>query len=114
VSGRRLSVVVALLLVATPAGTTRAAARTTVTVEMTGFEFVLSRRSVPHGVVAFQLVNEGGIPHEFTIEGKSSEMVLPGRRATFVIKFRKPGRYPYLCEFPGHAHAGMKGVLRVT
>ena len=30
------------------------------------------------------------------------------------VTFTKPGNYPYLCTLPGHAAAGMKGVLKVT
>ena len=30
------------------------------------------------------------------------------------VTFTKPGMYPYLCTLPGHAAAGMKGVLKVT
>jgi uncharacterized cupredoxin-like copper-binding protein len=30
------------------------------------------------------------------------------------VVFRKAGRYRYLCTVPGHAAAGLKGVLRVA
>jgi uncharacterized cupredoxin-like copper-binding protein len=30
------------------------------------------------------------------------------------VTFSKAGTYPYLCTVPGHAAAGMKGVLRVA
>jgi uncharacterized cupredoxin-like copper-binding protein len=29
------------------------------------------------------------------------------------VTFAQKGNYPYLCTVPGHASAGMKGVLRV-
>jgi len=30
------------------------------------------------------------------------------------VTISKAGSYPYLCTVPGHAAAGMKGVLRVA
>jgi uncharacterized cupredoxin-like copper-binding protein len=90
-------------------------ARTTnVTVVMKEFRFILSKRSVRAGTVVFQLENKGHIPHDFKIAGKKSKLVQPGKKSTLRVVFRHAGRYPYLCTVPGHAQAGMKGVLRVT
>ena len=36
----------------------------------------------------------------------------PGKTGVLVVTLKK-GRYPYLCTVPGHAAAGMKGVLTV-
>lgn len=36
----------------------------------------------------------------------------PGESETLTVKL-PPGEYPFLCSFPGHALAGMKGVLTV-
>jgi uncharacterized cupredoxin-like copper-binding protein len=33
--------------------------------------------------------------------------------ANLTVTFTKPGTYRYLCTLPGHAEAGMKGVLTV-
>jgi Copper binding proteins, plastocyanin/azurin family len=38
----------------------------------------------------------------------------PWQTTTLKVTFTKPGMYPYLCTLPGHAAAGMKGVLKVT
>jgi uncharacterized cupredoxin-like copper-binding protein len=38
--------------------------------------------------------------------------IQPGTTAKLVVTFKK-GKYPYLCTVPGHAEAGMKGVLTV-
>lgn len=77
------------------------------------FEFVLSRKSVPKGKVIFTLVNRGQIAHDFAIDGKTSKLYQPGKTGSLTVVFRKAGRYPYKCTVPGHAEAGMEGVLTV-
>ena len=44
----------------------------------------------------------------------STKLLGPGEQdaATFVVP-RAPGRYPFLCSYPGHAQVGMRGVLVV-
>jgi uncharacterized cupredoxin-like copper-binding protein len=92
----------------------RAAATTTkVTVTATEFKFKLSRKTVPVGVVVFKVVNKGKIKHDFKIHGKKTPLIKPGKSATLKVVFSKKGRYAYLCTVPGHAAAGMKGVLAV-
>ena len=86
---------------------------TTLTVTMKEFKFVLSKRSVPHGVVVFKLVNRGALPHDFKIGGKKSAMLGKGKTGTLRVTLRA-GSQRYLCTVPGHAAAGMKGTLRVT
>jgi uncharacterized cupredoxin-like copper-binding protein len=76
--------------------------------------FTLDRTTVPHGAVVFQLVNKGVVAHDLRIAGKSSKLVPPRGTATLSVTLPKPGRYPYECTVPGHAAAGMKGVLKVT
>ncbi len=90
-----------------PAVTTR------VTVAASEFKFKLSKTRVPVGTVIFTVVNKGKISHDFKIAGKKTKSLLPGKKATLTIKFKKKGRYAYLCSLPGHAGAGMKGVLAV-
>jgi uncharacterized cupredoxin-like copper-binding protein len=87
---------------------------TTVTVKMKEFKFILSRSTVPHGSVTFKLVNIGALAHDIKINGKTSKKIQPGKKGTFTVLFTKKGRYPYICPIPGHAKAGMKGVLKVT
>ena len=91
-----------------------AAATTKVTVVATEFKFKLSKTKVAKGTVAFTLVNKGKLPHDFKIAGKKTALVKPKKTAKLVVAFKKPGKYPYLCTVPGHAAAGMKGVLTVT
>jgi uncharacterized cupredoxin-like copper-binding protein len=58
-------------------------------------------------------VNNGGIPHDMRINDQQTPNIDPGESATLEVTFTKPGKYPYLCTIPGHAEAGMKGVLTV-
>src|SRR5712691_12963422 len=86
---------------------------TTVTVTATEFKFKLSRKTVPVGTVVFRIVNKGKIAHNFRIAGKTSKTIAPGKSTTLKVRFAKKGRSGYLCTLPGHAAAGMKGVLGV-
>jgi len=62
--------------------------------------------------VTFVFQNVGHVAHDFKINGKVTPLLQPGMKAKLVVTFKK-GRYPYLCTVPGHAEAGMKGVLTV-
>ncbi|HWQ23918.1 MAG TPA: plastocyanin/azurin family copper-binding protein [Gaiellaceae bacterium] len=87
---------------------------TTVDVDMTDFAFELSEESVPWGTVAFRLVNKGGVGHDLQVAGKRSAVLNRGQTGVLDVTFPRPGQYPFLCTIPGHAAAGMKGVLEVT
>jgi len=87
---------------------------TNVAVSATEFKFDLSQQSVPVGTVIFTITNNGQIPHDFSIMGKTSDLIGSGQSTTLTVTFTKPGAYPYLCQVPGHAEEGMKGVLTVT
>jgi uncharacterized cupredoxin-like copper-binding protein len=107
------SVLVTLAFASLASGRSDSTKATAVTVKMKEFKFILSRTSVPHGKVTFKLVNIGHIAHDMRIGGKTSAKIQPGKTGTFVVTLKK-GRAPYLCPIPGHAAAGMKGVLKVT
>jgi uncharacterized cupredoxin-like copper-binding protein/cytochrome c551/c552 len=83
------------------------------TVTMTEFKFKLSKTKVPTGTVIFTVVNKGKVAHDFKIAGKKTPKIAPGKSAKLTVKFTKGGRISYLCTLPGHAAAGMKGVLAV-
>lgn len=87
---------------------------TRVTASMTEMKFRLSKTKVPIGTTIFTLRNQGIVAHDLKIAGKKSATIQPGRTGTLSVAISKPGRYPYLCTLPGHAIAGMKGVLTVT
>jgi uncharacterized cupredoxin-like copper-binding protein len=109
-----LGVALAALVVAAPVAARQSAvAATTVTVTMKEFKFVLSKTSVPHGVVTFKLVNKGKLAHDMKIAGKTSKLIARGKTGTFIVTLKK-GKLVYTCPIPGHAAAGMKGKLTVT
>jgi uncharacterized cupredoxin-like copper-binding protein len=107
-----VALVSAAVAVARPAHRAASAA-TTVTVTMKEFKFILSKKSVPHGKVTFVLVNKGALAHDLAIAGKKSALIGAGKRGKLVVTLAK-GNRPYKCTVPGHAAAGMKGVLKVT
>ena len=90
------------------------AAVTPIRVVAVEFRFRLSKASTHRGTVVFRVVNRGKVAHDFRIAGKKTPVIKPGKSALLRVVFRKAGRYPYLCTVPGHAAAGMKGVLRVA
>jgi plastocyanin len=95
---------------ASPATTTA----TTVKVTMSEFKFVLSKKTVPHGKVIFNLVNKGTVSHDFWIGGKKSKLIRKGKTGQLIVLSLAAGKRPYKCTVLGHAKLGMKGVLRVT
>jgi uncharacterized cupredoxin-like copper-binding protein len=90
------------------------------------FKFRLSVKTVPHGKVLFKLTNSGNLPHDLklcsspkgslknTCTGKASKLITPGTSTSLLVTFKVKGTYEYLCTVPGHAAAGMKGLLKVT
>jgi uncharacterized cupredoxin-like copper-binding protein len=111
VLGLALALVVAAVLAA-PGGA--AAPSTRVVVTMTDYKFALSKKTVKRGVVRFQVVNKGEVVHDFKITRKKTPIYATGKGGVLRVVFTKPGRYPFLCTIPGHAEAGMKGVLKVV
>jgi len=91
----------------------------------TEFAFQLSESSkLPVGNVTFEVTNKGKIPHSFKIctsptagtanscVGVATNVMKPGQVAVLTVKLTT-GTHEYLCTVPGHAAAGMKGVLGV-
>jgi uncharacterized cupredoxin-like copper-binding protein len=107
------AIAVALAVAAPVAARMSATSSTTVRVTATEMKFALSKRTVPKGTVVFNVVNRGKLPHDFKIAGKKSPVLRAGKSGKLTARFAKAGRYPYLCTIPGHAAAGMKGVLVV-
>jgi uncharacterized cupredoxin-like copper-binding protein len=84
----------------------------TVGVTATEFNFTLSQASVPSGNVVFRVVNTGKIAHDFSINGKTTPLLTPGKSTKLTVTL-KAGTFLYICTVPGHAGAGMKGTLTV-
>jgi uncharacterized cupredoxin-like copper-binding protein len=98
------------------AGTDRQARATAQTIQVSGGEFFfkLSTKSIAKpGQVTFVVKNIGHVAHNFKIDGKTTPLLNPGATARLTVAFAKKGKYPYLCTVPGHAAAGMEGVLTV-
>jgi uncharacterized cupredoxin-like copper-binding protein len=88
---------------------------TTVTVTLakpSEFKILLSKKTVGKGVTTFKVTNKGKLSHDFKIAGRKTRMLSNGKSATLRTILKK-GKYAYLCTVPGHAAAGMKGVLTV-
>jgi uncharacterized cupredoxin-like copper-binding protein len=105
-----IALTLAALVLAAP--TAASAATTKVSVTATDFHFKLSKASAPAGKITFALVNKGKVGHDFSIGGKKTAVIGPGKRATLTVTLKK-GTYPYKCTVPGHAALGMKGVFKV-
>ena len=65
------------------------------------------------GKVTFVFKNIGHVLHDFSIRGRKTPLIQPGKTAKLVVSFTKKGKYAYLCTVPGHAQAGMKGTFTV-
>ncbi len=90
------------------------AATVTVRVDTRDFSFTISRRSVPVGTtVRFVVRNRGHAVHDFAIAGKRTKLLGHGQRQTITVRFRKKGKYAFVCRVSGHARLGMKGVFSV-
>ena len=113
-----LGAITALSVAVTGAFGGPAAQTATTTVAVTAgkpseFKFTLSKKTVRKGVVVFKVANRGMISHDFKIAGKKTKSLAKGKTQTLRVTFARAGKYKYLCTLPGHAPAGMKGVLVV-
>jgi glucose/arabinose dehydrogenase len=82
---------------------------------MRDFAFRLSRSSVPAEKVRLVFVNTGSVPHDWVVPGQKrlrTKHLAPRGRQTLVVTLKK-GVLRFLCDIPGHAKLGMKGVLGV-
>ena len=106
----------ATLFALAPFAGARPAARASTSVSVTAkeYRFILSRKSAPHGVVVFHVVNKGKLKHDFKIAGKKTPLVKPRGKATLRVTLAKGKRYRYICTVPGHVTLGMKGTFRST
>jgi uncharacterized cupredoxin-like copper-binding protein len=89
--------------------------------------FKLSRWSMlPAGTVTFKVTNKGYATHDFKLctvpattsaknacVGKVTKLLRRNQTATLTVKLTKNGKYEFLCSVPGHAAAGMKGLLGI-
>lgn len=85
--------------------------------------------AMAHNVVVLKLGTDGAAFTTAGIAARATDYIAPDKKAlviaatplagngeTVEITFKVPavpGRYPYVCTFPGHFAAGMKGTLAV-
>jgi len=88
--------------------------------------FKLSKSSnIAAGTVTFKVTNGGALSHNFKLctkavtsstasacTGKVTPLLAKGKSATLTVTLAK-GEYEFLCTVPGHAAAGMKGLIGV-
>ena len=65
--------------------------------------------------VALEFTNAGAVFHDWHVDGLANveAAARPGQAGHVRFKIDAPGRYPFECTVPGHADAGMRGVLIV-
>jgi uncharacterized cupredoxin-like copper-binding protein len=114
--GNRAALFLACMAIAALAWALPAGAASSVSVtagKPSEFRFTLSTKSVKAGKVTFKVTNRGRIAHDFSISGKKTPLLNPGKSATLTVTLKK-GSAAYKCTVPGHAQAGMKGTLKAT
>ncbi|MCC7362121.1 MAG: cupredoxin domain-containing protein [Anaerolineales bacterium] len=84
-------------------------------IKANGLSFVTAEVHVPAGQpVTLRVVNQDGYAHAFDIDEFDIHAPLPANAAfDAVFTPAEPGRYRFYCGSPGHAAAGMTGVLVV-
>ena len=99
------------------ATTTTTATATSVPVSETEFKIALPKNTLSAGSYAFEVKNDGHIPHDFVVQGNGVDertpTIQPGKSATVNVDL-KPGTYDVYCSIPGHKQAGMDVKLTVS
>jgi uncharacterized cupredoxin-like copper-binding protein len=137
-----VAVIAAVVVAFAPAAHTRTAVAqatakphavpTTITVtagKPSELAFKLSKTSmVKPGTITFKVTNQGVAFHNFRIcsrpvasaalvknscVGRTTATLHHGDSATLTVLISKTGKYEFLCAIPGHAAAGMKGLIGV-
>jgi uncharacterized cupredoxin-like copper-binding protein len=76
-------------------------------------KFTSAPSEVAAGSATFELVNDGAILHDVTIEELDDEKVVEaegGQSATGTVEL-EAGEYTFYCSVPGHRAAGMEGTF---
>jgi plastocyanin/mono/diheme cytochrome c family protein len=100
-------------------------------VVMQDIAFAETAISIPgNEAVDVQMVNEGVLAHDFSIDEIQAEYEVtgdaatsadwdihvalgPGGQAVMSVTVSEPGEYTFYCSVPGHREAGMEGTLSV-
>jgi uncharacterized cupredoxin-like copper-binding protein len=69
------------------------------------------------GSYRIEAINDGRLTHALTITGhgvtSQTGNIEPGKSATLLFSFEKPGDYRLFCPIKGHAAKGMTATARV-
>ncbi len=79
-------------------------------------KFIPVAAQAPPGKVVVKSVNKASIGHNIAVEGNGVNQagpVVSGGKTSEITVTLKRGTYKFLCTVPGHAAAGMTGVLTV-
>jgi hypothetical protein len=68
---------------------------------------------VEPGAAAFTVVNRMRTPRTFTIVGRRTRYILPGRTATLRVSFNREGVYRFFCVSQGPQARVRTGVVAV-
>ena len=92
------------------------AAATVIEVSMKDFSFTPAMVEVPSSGATIRLRNDGSVAHNMKVPslGLTSDLVQPGEAKDFRIPATAAGDYDLMCDQPGHADSGMKGMLMVA
>jgi manganese oxidase len=93
-----------------------AAEAETVAVNISEFAIKPEHISVPAGPARLEITNAGSAVHNFSIPELelTSPDIQPGERVTLDLGPIEAGDYDVLCTIPGHAAAGMTGMLMAS
>lgn len=86
-----------------------------VTIEMVDINFNPNQFTMPADQpVELMFRNDGKLPHDFTQEQLGIDVDVDAGESASVVVNVPAGDYQYFCEQPGHAAAGMVGVMHVV
>ncbi|MEX0951311.1 MAG: cupredoxin domain-containing protein [Gammaproteobacteria bacterium] len=80
------------------------------------FAFLPAEIEIEAGqILTITLKNHGALAHNITFTNMDieTETIQGGSETTTQVRFDQSGRYEYICSVPGHANAGMRGVVIV-
>lgn len=98
------------------AGSGGGATAVVIDVSMKDFSFTPAMVDIPSTGATLRLRNDGSTAHNMKVPslGLTSDLVQPGETKEFRIPATAAGDYDLICDQPGHADSGMKGMLMVS
>jgi mono/diheme cytochrome c family protein len=75
--------------------------------------YVYKNAAANAGKITVNSLNKSQTPHDISIKGQGTGKEVKGGGTSTIDVDLKPGKYEFLCTVPGHAQAGMRGILTV-